>query len=408
MTNAQLPPLVVFGEDWGAHPSSTQHLMKQLCAETPVIWLNSIGMRRPKLTLKDMRRAVGKLSAMLRPSGFPESTGDPAAKQAPSAFLNPRTLPLPGSAIARRINGYSLGSQVRQTLQRLELDKPILWLSLPTAVDAVGKCGESAVIYYAGDDFSALAGVDHGPVERMEAELAEKADVIIAASATIAKRFAPDKTFIIPHGCDTALFSSPQPSAADLTGDRPVAGFYGSINSWLDQDLLIHAAQRLPDWRFLMVGQVETDVSRMQAVPNIEFTGRKPHSELPRLSQHWQASLLPFRDTRQIRACNPLKLREYLAAGRPVVSTRFPAVEEYSNEVTICDHRDAFVAGIENALRSDTEGALARQERVSRETWQARAGEVRTLIEALQNATMLQFATEHTRRPEFFPLNTAR
>ena len=149
--------LVVFGEDWGALPSSTQHLVGHLDAVRRVLWVNSIGLRRPRLNRRDISRAwskISKVAAAVRPPGA-------VAQQAPFPVLNPLTLPVPRGRIERQAAGAALGWQVRRHMQRAGLRSPILWTSLPTAVDVVGRLDEAALVYYCGDDFSALAGVDH-------------------------------------------------------------------------------------------------------------------------------------------------------------------------------------------------------------------------------------------------------
>ena len=138
----------------------------------------------------------------------------------------------------------------------------------------------------------------------------------------------------------------------------------------------------MPAWQFVLIGAIETDVSLLRALANVTFLGPRAHHELPRYAQHWQVSLLPFRDCAQIRACNPLKLREYLAAGRAIVTTDFPALDAYRSLVTVAHDGAAFVAAISASLtaRDQTD---ARRARVSTETWEARAADVASALAAL-------------------------
>ena len=225
-------PLVVFGEDWGRHPSSTQHLVRRLADESPVLWVNSIGMRRPKLTVRDLKRAVSKVVG--RPRLTPCEPGNETARPANLTVVSPLVLPWPGNRLAFATNRLLLGRQLAPRLAERGITRPILWTSLPTALPALGQLGEKAVVYYCGDDFGALAGVDHAPVLEMEAALVAKADLVLAASETLAARFPKSKTRLVPHGADIALFATPCSPAADLPRDRPVAGFYGSLADWVD------------------------------------------------------------------------------------------------------------------------------------------------------------------------------
>lgn len=389
-----VPQLIVLGEDWGQHPSSTQHLIKRLLPDYQVLWVNSIGMRCPRLTLHDIGRMVRKVAARCQPAAVTaQHSGFPDRLQ----VLPPLALPLPGSSLAGRINGHWLAAQIRRQLP--DLDKPLLWLSLPSAVDLVGKLGEQAVIYYCGDDFSALAGVDHQAIARCEARLVEKADLILAASPALASRFPPYKTRLLTHGVDLDLFMPPHARPADLPTGRPIAGFYGSLSEWIDIPLLAQTARDLPHWDLVLIGPVQTDLSPLKGIPNIHLLGPRPHHTLAAYAQHWQVSLLPFLDNAQIRACNPLKLREYLAAGRPVVSTDFPALDGYRELVHLPHSKDTLAEAINRAAFDQprkawlqesrwealtaSEGRSHRQQRVARQSWDHQAATLKQWLTGL-------------------------
>ena len=373
------PSLVVFGEDWGRHPSSTQHLVGRLTGERKVVWVNSIGLRRPRLTAADLSRLAVKGAAMLRRK---EKPGVPGNKGRP-IIVDPKVLPFPGNRLASAANRRLLGRSLGKVMNREGIEKPILWISLPTAVDAIGALGERAVVYYCGDDFSSLSGVDHRAVSALEEELAHRADLILVASPVLAAKFPADKTRLLLHGADTGLFGTPVLRARDLPEGCPVAGFYGSISDWVDLDLIAGTARLLPGWEFILVGPVRTDTRPLEGLPNVRLLGEKAHGDLPGYSQHWQASMLPFRDNPQIHACNPLKLREYLAAGRPLVSTDFPALNGYRDLVRIVDSPRSMAACLEEARVEGMDRAGARRARVASESWEARAGKVSRLLDAL-------------------------
>jgi len=371
--------LIVFGEDWGRHPSSTQHLIRHLAEDRQVIWVNSIGMRRPRLSFADIGRAAKKL----------RNAGNRAAKTPPHSvpenmsIVNPLAVPMPGNPAAAKFNRAVLGRKIRRAADTRGLRDPIMWTSLPTAVDLVGACGDNGLVYYCGDDFGALAGVDHEPVLACERRLAASADVIFAASAPLAARFDPNRTVHLPHGAHVELFTEPAHRAPDLPNDGPVAGFYGSLSEWLDQDLVVACATQLPQWQFVFIGDQRTNLERLKALPNVRLLGPRAHEDLPSYVQHWDVSLLPFVDNAQIRACNPLKLREYLAAGRPIVATPFPALQTYADHIRQAVDADSFAAAI-NSSRADTfEFQRQRREIVRSESWQHRADEVRVHLDAL-------------------------
>jgi len=369
--------LIVFGEDWGGLPSSTQQLIKHLAQTRKVIWVNSIGLRQPKLNTRDIKRLWHKITSMSI------STPDQRPKDCDFVIANAKTWPAPRGLIMRWICAQLLSYQMRAVIKRSALAAPILWISLPTAVDIVGKLGESAVVYYCCDDFNALAGVDHQTVNLREQQLAKCADLILTSSDMLRVKFASRSPVTIEHGVDFTLFSTPAVRATDLPcNDQPTAGYYGSISSWLDLELLQQTIAQMPDWNFVLIGDITIDVSIMRQYSNVYFLASKAHELLPRYSQHWTASLLPFRQNRQIEACNPFKLREYLAAGRPIISTPFPALSRYRHLVDVVDTPAQMIAALRRAGNSCDIDPLMRQAVVN-ETWQIRAAQVARLVDSL-------------------------
>jgi len=371
--------LIIFGEDWASHPSSTQHLVNHLPGARRIVWVNSIGLRRPRLGLADLGRVLRKLGHAV----FGRRGGAAARVPAPFPVVQPLVIPMARNRLERAINRCMLARSVGGAARAAGLRQPVIWASLPSAIDAVGVLDEAAVVYYCGDDFGALSGVDHAAAQQAEARLAARADLILAASPALAARFPARKTHLLPHGVDYDLFANPAPCAADLPQDVPVAGFYGALAPWIDTGLIAAVARLLPHWRFVLVGPVQTDVSELRACANVSLVGARPHAALPSYSQHWTAGIIPFRDNAQIRASNPLKLREYLAAGRPIVSTEFPALDPYRAHVAVADGAAAFAARLEAARQDDPQAARARQASVAAESWSARAAQAAALIDGL-------------------------
>lgn len=381
--------LIVFGEDWGGLPSSTQHLIKQLSYNRQIIWVNSIGLRQPKCSIHDIKRVWKKIT-----QATVEINGD--TDIAPFKTVNLKTIPAPKGSIARWIAKRLITKQLKPILKKANLHQPILWTSLPTVADLCGSLNETQVVYYCGDDFSALAGVDHDVVLKHENKLVKKADLILVASETLFAKFPQEKTQYLPHGVDYTLFHQTTPRANDLFNDgKPIAGFYGSLSHWLDYDLLNQVIAKNPDWHFVFIGQNELGFNPFDDHNNLSLLGTKPHHQLSRYSQHWQVSLLPFVDNEQIRACNPLKLLEYLATGTPIISTPFPALAPYKSTIHTVNSVNEFsqqlhtiklqwkeennnITSLDARRRKEQQAAL-----IKNHTWQARAMQLDAWLEAL-------------------------
>jgi glycosyltransferase involved in cell wall biosynthesis len=369
-------PLIVFGEDWGRHPSSTQHLITRLATNRDIIWINSIGLRRPKFTRADMGRVINKIVTMLKktPSEKPQHLIPTRM-----SIISPKAISWPGSHIAGMVNRYSISRQIKAELEQRGLKNPIIWTSLPSAIDVIDAFPNMPIIYYCGDDFSALEGVDHAPIKIMEDNLSTKANVILAASEVLAKRFSGAKTILMPHGVDLDLFQMPQLKPEDLPNKGKIAGFYGSISNWIDVDALARSAKLMPEWTFVLIGAIRTDISCLKPLSNVIFLGEKPHHELSAYVQHWNVSLLPFKNTPQIQACNPLKLREYLSVGTPIVSTYFNALEPYKDLIEIAAFNNNYRSAIAIAAR-DVERNESRRALVANESWDQRAADIEVIL----------------------------
>ena len=381
--------LIVFAEDWGGLPSSTQHLIKQLSKNRKVVWINSIGLRQPTFSMTDFKRLWNKLSVSKVESMTTKtltSQTKPQAQDNNFFIINPLTLPAPRSAIARYVAQKLLLTQIKPIIKKANLSSPILWTSLPTAVDFSGHLDESALVYYCGDDFSGLAGVDHETVAKREKELSKKADLIMVSSNKLLENFPTENTKLLTHGVDYALFSSPSQRAPDLPNDgKNIAGFYGSISAWLDIQLLHDTIIKMPHWHFVFIGKVVIDVSLINRLENVTFLGERPHHQLPSYSQHWTASLLPFVDNAQIQSCNPLKLKEYLAAGSPIICTSFEAIKAHRGLVQVADTSEAMVEALTASeyLQPLTYFPNALRSRVMTKSWESRAQQVSNWLERI-------------------------
>ena len=342
---------IVFGEDWGRHPSSTQHLFHHISQLYPVIWVNSVGMRSPSLSATDIKRVGEKVLDMCR-------FDSEQAEQEQHYFtqkLAPKVLPWHNQPWVNSLNTWLMHHQLLLQPANKEV-KRVYWLSLPTAFSLIEPEKDDLVIYYCGDDFSALAGVDHKMVAQWEAKLVERADLIISASEVLNNKFPPTKSFLSTHGVNYDLFATPaeiDPRLADIkTLGQPVVGFYGSISSWLDVELIQHCIQQRPNYQFVFVGTPCIDISGLAQFNNCHFIPAVAHQQLPGFSQHWDVSILPFALNAQIPACTPLNLVEYLAAKTPIVTTRYPAAEALAEHVYIADGERHFAVQLDSAINN--------------------------------------------------------
>ncbi len=163
---------------------------------------------------------------------------------------------------------------------------------------------------------------------------------------------------------------------------RPILGFWGLLQDWLDVDLLAEAAAARPQWSIVLIGEEVSDLSRLRAQPNVYFLGRRPYAALPAYAAAFDVGIIPFRVNELTRAVNPIKLREYLVVGLPVVSTPLPEVKQYSRFVRVASNAIDFVAACEAAIAEDSPAqAAARRDAMRSESWESKAAQVSALVQ---------------------------
>lgn len=240
----------------------------------------------------------------------------------------------------------------------------IAWYYTPMALKFSDHLSPSVVVYDCMDELSAFQGAPPALINE-ERRLFERADVVFAGGASLydSKRRRHSNAHLFPSSIDYAHFAAarakPQDPADQADIPHPRIGFYGVLDERLDRDLLREVAALRPDWHFLLVGPVvkirEEDLPRAN---NLHYLGLKSYSELPAYLGNWDVAMLPFARNASTRFISPTKTPEYLAGGRPVVSTPITDVVKPYGEmelVHIAATADEFVSAIEQALQNSDE-----------------------------------------------------
>jgi len=375
--------IICFSNDWHQDPLSKHHIMSRLAGQNRVLWVNSIGMRTPTISKQDIAKGFVKLKSFFQ--NRLEKINDNFYA------LSPLVLPFHGSKTANYLNKYILLWQIKHCKSKLGFNQPILWSFLPNAVGVFGHLGEKLAVYYITDDFTKFTGHPSESIARMEEELLDKADLIIASSRHLAEIKGRGKTIhFIGHGVDHKHFSRALEIKSEEWPEdvknvkRPVIGFYGEINDWLDLEMVRQAAVLKPDWSFVLVGRVAVevgDISHLTGLKNVHLTGQKKFDELPAYCAAFDVGLIPMKLNGLTIGVNPLKLKEYLAAGLPVVSARLPEVLGYQDTVEFAGTAEELVSAVEKLLAKDRSALkyeLSR--RVANESWDAKVEEISKII----------------------------
>ena len=376
------PFILYFGNDWFAeNRTSSHHIARWLAGRYQVCYVECPGLRAPRTSGRDLRKMAAKVWKSL------------SGPRRVSGCLTVRTLlqiPLHRFRLVRWLNRRLLLLTLRWWLWRERAYQPILWFMIPHLAPVIGRLGERLSIYYCIDDYAALPGVDPAAVQVMDEELTTKADLVFVASATLleAKCQLNPATYVSPHGVDFAHFARAQdpelplpPDVANFAG--PVIGFFGLIEEWINLELVAHLADHRPDWTFLLIGRVAIPEERVPRRPNIHYLGKRPYEQLPAYGKRFDAAIIPYRLTQQVMHANPIKLREYLAMGKPVVSVSTPEIDRYADVIAVARSPAEFLSHLNAALAqgNDPVEIKRRMDRVSAESWNTRLLDVMKIVD---------------------------
>ena len=274
--------MLVFADDWGRHPSSCQHLVRRLLARHAVIWVNTIGMRPPRLDLLTLRRGLGKV-APVAPAGALRLTSAARPRPAP-ASSTPACGRGSARAFDRRLNRMLLLRQLASGRRRDCRSRPVAVTTLPIVADLMGRLPVRRWVYYCVDDFGQWPGLDQKPLQRMEEEVVARADVIVAVSENLQERIARmgRTSHLLTHGVDLDFWQNPRageamPELASL--ERPLVVFFGVIDRRMDLAFVQRLAADLDRGTVLLVGPEEdSDPKLYRIAARRSAAGRSPLS----------------------------------------------------------------------------------------------------------------------------------
>ena len=385
VTSDEPQVILYFGNDWSAeNRTSSHHIATWLAGRHQVYYLECPGMRAPTGSKRDLRKIWTKVWRFLR---------GPRAVNENLKVWTLMQIPLHRFRVVQACNRGLLRLAVRWLMWREGIQQPISWFMIPHVSSLAKKLGESVCVYYVTDDHAALPGVNVAKIESMDEELTRQADVVFVASETLyeKKRLVNANTHVSPHGVDVEHFGRAQSKELSIPADvahlpRPVIGFYGLIERWIDLDLVAYLAEQRPEWTFLMIGRLAVPANEVPSRPNMHFIGKRDYCELPAYGKLFDVAIIPYRHNDQVFHANPLKLREYLAMGKPIVSVSTPQIDKFSDVVSIASSREEFLSMIDRVLQASADEQAGdvwkRMQRVASTSWDARLQAVWDIVAA--------------------------
>ena len=379
------------GEDWWYHhPHSKNHLMRRFArAGNKVIFVNSISMGlAPVKSGELLPRVKRKLKSYAKLARTTEEG---------ITVVSPAVVPFFGSAAAAATNRRLLSAQISSLAKRRGLTKPILWIAIPTAVEVVGRLDESMIIYHVSDKYDANT-MDHATdptlIRKLHERAIEAADLVFYSSRKLFDEVAVgrEKSYLLEQAVDFdhwSRLSQREVAVAKAVAKipQPRIGYFGAIEPWLiDQELIKKAARERPEWNWVFIGNKSRGLD-IEQMSNVHFLPPVSYGELPHYASGFDVCVLPWNTEVPFTSYgSAIKVREYLASGKPVVISPLPEYESMSDVLRIGRNRDQFLQLVDEALCEQGDELMrARQAAVKDGTWDARAEWVSGLIDEKLN-----------------------
>lgn len=375
--------LLVFSDDWGRHPSSCQHLVSRLLDRLPVTWVNTIGTRAPRLDRATLLRVHEKVRQWTHHSGNARRAKTrPVETGSQPTVISPMMWPWFGSRNDRRLNRWLLQRQLTPLIERMP--QPVVGLTtLPITADLPDALPVSRWLYYCVDDFSQWPGLDGSTLRGMDSDMIRRADSVIAVSETLQAMIAAEgrSAELLTHGVDVDFWNVNAPQCErvrNFDGQRPASGprivYWGLLDRRMSSESLIRLSRDLQDGTIVLIGPQQDPDPVLLSLPNVKTLPPVSPDQLPQIAASSDVLIMPYADLPVTRAMQPLKLKEYLATGKPVVVNRLPSTEPWSDCLDTADSaadfsrivRERLMTGIPESQR------MARQ-RLRQESWQDKA-----------------------------------
>ncbi|MCC6144262.1 MAG: glycosyltransferase [Candidatus Hydrogenedentes bacterium] len=369
--------------DWHASWSTPQQIAVRLAPANRVLYVDV-----PRSFLYWLKPADPQGAGQWRGPSIQEVRPNLHVYHPPHAFAPVGRLPFAAARRTLEANGRLLARQIRAALRALNMRDPILWNFSPLHGTAIPRLPAKLTIYDICDEWGSYIE-DRGGREVtawIEDRLTRSADLVFVGTENMKARregLNPE-IHVVYHAADYEHFAQASLPDTPVPDDiarlpQPVIGAIGVMDPQrFDVDMIEHIARSRPGWSIALVGPARAglDLSRLKSCANVYLLGNRPIAELPLYLKGMAVALIPYKVNEATANIYPLKLQEYLASGRPVVSAPLPAILPYQNVVGIAETHPDIVEQIQRALDGDSpERQMARQEVARQNSWEHRVEE---------------------------------
>ena len=364
------------GEDWWYHnrAHTDMQLMRRFSRTGTTVYVNSIMMRKHKIIggSKFAEKLIRKVRSIFK-----------GLKKSNVGFwvYSPFTLPVHHISWARTLNETMLTYQIRRLMRKLRMSAPVVWVACPAACDTAIKMSKVKLVYQRTDRYEDDPNVDRDTILGYDRKLKANADITIYVNRLLYDEEAAQckNALFLDHGVDYEMFATAELDSEkpdDIAGiKKPIVGYFGALDGHkLDTGFLEAVAERLPDMSFVFVGKPSLDCSGLSAMKNVWMLGQKAYEQIPHYGKCFDVAILPWKINKWTEAANPIKFKEYLALGKPVVSTpAFSELKRYLDVVYEAECPEEFAECIQKAYAEDNAELIKkRRQKVAQTSWDSK------------------------------------
>lgn len=370
-----------FSKNWNDVPTSTTHVLREIGKHEPTLWIESIGTRAPKISgTKDLSLMTSRIKRF-----FNKAT----PKENKLKVFSPLLLPAADHWVQHKINQYLFSYYLKR--EGIKKDQHLtFWSFLPNTFKLVEPYRDrSTLIYYCTDDWPLFSNLDEKLIRKQENQLIAKADYLFTTGLYLKRKLSQlteRPVHYVSHGVPHAQFATavkkelPQPSFLAELKPGPVIGFYGNFSNWLDHKLIRGLAKAKPDWQFVMIGPINDIVAPLINLKNLHFPGRVEHNDLPQWCAHFDAGFIPYNmDLEQLKSVNPIKCREMLSAGLPIVTPMMEDLEDLYPDVRRATTLAEWIDSLESQCERSDRAAIS--ERRVNDDWPNKIDSIMKIVQ---------------------------
>ena len=365
--------------------TNKQHMAIRLGREGyRVIYIESIGLRRPGLNASDFRRVFSRLkrlTSMLR-------------KVEKNVWIfTPFVIPFHSIPGVRTLNKWILRSSFTIIQKTLGTDETWVWTYHPLVIDYLNFLKPKSLIYHSVDDLSAAPRFPKEDILKAEYELLQIATHIFVTSISLREKYQQQTNtpiYYFPNVADYEHFSLATKASTEVPEDlvkiaRPRIGFIGAVSGYkVDFHLIGKVARKRPEWQWILIGKIgegdpDTDISLLD-LPNIHLIGPRAYSELPSYLKGFDVVVIPCNKNEYTKSMFPMKFFEYLAAEKLIVTTEIPSLRDFRSLFIEARDELDFEISIEKVLNNEVKFTDEMRITAQTNTWENRLSKMLSVL----------------------------